>query len=97
MIPYLRYSRCHYGIKLHLDFRPGIDDERNAFIDRYNGKKRCRGRAKWLIGKVIISCLQTIPFSKLKNKSDPFFRVSQWANLQPESRRSTIHIFVENN
>lgn len=50
--PVTRLARRHYGYSICKTFRPGIDPESQSFIDRFNGKKMCRGRLSWKVSKV---------------------------------------------
>jgi hypothetical protein len=51
--PRMKHVRRHYGIRLGLDFREGIDPEDNAYFDSLDSdRKLCSGRMQWLISKV---------------------------------------------
>jgi hypothetical protein len=49
-----RKKRCrrYYGVTHGSIFREGIDPEERAYIDRWDGVKRCSGKMTWLIQKV---------------------------------------------
>lgn len=49
-------TRCrrHYGFTLGEVFREGIDSERHAYYDEFDGRKLCSGRMRWAISKVFI-------------------------------------------
>ncbi|KAK8190110.1 hsp70-like protein [Phyllosticta capitalensis] len=49
--PVTRLARRHYGYSICKTFRPGIYPESQSFIDRFNGKKMCRGRLSWKVSK----------------------------------------------
>ncbi|RAH86012.1 actin-like ATPase domain-containing protein [Aspergillus japonicus CBS 114.51] len=46
-----RLCRRHYGFSWSLLFRKGYDDESDAWIDDFDGKKRVQGIMKWMIAK----------------------------------------------
>ncbi|OJJ97569.1 hypothetical protein ASPACDRAFT_1890175 [Aspergillus aculeatus ATCC 16872] len=46
-----KLCRRHYGFECAIDFREGLDDERNAWIDPFNDRKLVRGIMKWMISK----------------------------------------------
>jgi hypothetical protein len=54
--PTTTISRRHYGWSWDEPFREGIDDEKNGYIDVYNGEKMCRGKMHWPIKKVSSPC-----------------------------------------
>lgn len=49
-MPRTLICRRHYGLKGGLPFRPGIDDEKHAYISW--GDTYCSGRMDWLVQKV---------------------------------------------
>ena len=49
--PRMKRARRHYGFKIAMPFREGIDPEDNAFIRNFDGLKYCEGRVEWLIAK----------------------------------------------
>jgi hypothetical protein len=46
-------AKRHYGWCWDEDFREGVDDEANSYVDKFDGRKRCRGRMHWVISKVL--------------------------------------------
>jgi hypothetical protein len=52
MAPRKRRCRRHYGIRLRMPFREGIDPEDRAQYDEYSGQKMCKNRMVWCFGKV---------------------------------------------
>ena len=52
--PTIKQCRYHYGFDWNMEFRPGIDMEKNAYID-LSGKKYVSGVMDWFIKKVGIS------------------------------------------
>lgn len=48
-----RKKRCrrYYGVTHSSLFKDGIDPEERAYIDRWDGAKRCSGKMTWLIQK----------------------------------------------
>jgi hypothetical protein len=49
-MPRTLICRRHYGFKFGMPFRPGIDDEKDAFVSW--GETYCAGRMDWMIQKV---------------------------------------------
>jgi len=45
-------SRFHIGYEVLKRFRPGIDDEADALIDVWSGKKITTNNAHWTIARV---------------------------------------------
>lgn len=47
-------KRCrrHYGFAWSLDFRYGIDDEEEAYINEFDNQKKAPGIMNWMIAKV---------------------------------------------
>lgn len=49
--PKSRRCRLHYGFEWRDTFREGIDPQSRADIDKFDGRKLCWGRIKWLVQK----------------------------------------------
>jgi hypothetical protein len=60
--PSITIATRHYGWSSPFRFREGIDDEKNADIDKFYNIKSCRGRMVW----VIDMARPPIPFEKSK-------------------------------
>lgn len=50
--PRKKRVRRHYGFRLAMGFREGIDPEHMAVVNRVDGIKRCHNRVNWVITKV---------------------------------------------
>ena len=49
-MPHTLICRRHYGFNCGMYFRPGIDDEKDAYVSW--GQTYCKGRVQWLMAKV---------------------------------------------
>ncbi|KAK5120261.1 hypothetical protein LTR85_006467 [Meristemomyces frigidus] len=49
--PNRRRCRRHYGVKISLPFREGIDPPSKGYTSRWSGRRSCRDRVDWLISK----------------------------------------------
>ncbi|RAH64719.1 Hsp70 family protein [Aspergillus aculeatinus CBS 121060] len=49
--PSTKRCRRHYGFARGIPFREGHDDEKNSYIDAFDGIKRVGGIVKWMIAK----------------------------------------------
>jgi hypothetical protein len=50
--PTVTIATRHYGWSWHTAFREGVDDEKDSYIDEYDGNKMCRGRMCWPVNMV---------------------------------------------
>lgn len=50
--PQKRKSRLHYGVNICKDFREGVDSEKKAWYNDWDGRKMCLDRMQWIIKKV---------------------------------------------
>jgi hypothetical protein len=55
----IKYCRFHYGWSWSFPFREGVDCQKYAHIEPYNGTKMCSGRMNWVVNKGCVGILST--------------------------------------